>query len=211
MTLAEKLKAEFEEKLNSEFEGVPLNEEVVSKNPTAPSLEAPEVTPETPEEVMMVARTVRQQAQEEEGMAFGNPVELAEQFNNIVISAAGAPVDVMTWAMNKASNTVFGKDFIDPETVVGGSAQLKDTLNPLDIGSDRKADTYMGYTGVVLGEGAAFLAGGAGIVQKTKNASGFVGAISRSADDALRTKLGTVVAGESVVAAGAGESNLRSG
>ena len=203
MTLAEKLKAELEEKLNSEFEDVPLNEEVVSKNPTAPSLEAPEVTPETPEEAMMVARNVYKQAQEEEGMAFGNPVELAEQFNNTVISAAGAPVDVMTWAMNKASNAVFGQDFIDPETVVGGSAQLKATLNPLDIGSDRKADTYMGYTGATLGEGAAFLMGGAGIVQKTKTAGGVVGAISRSADDALRTKLGTVVAGESVVAAGA--------
>ena len=56
-------------------------EEAVLKNPTAPSLEAPEVEPETPEEVMLVARTVSKQAQEEEsgGMAFGNVNDLGLQ------------------------------------------------------------------------------------------------------------------------------------
>ena len=178
-------------------------EDIVQRNTERPSLEAPEATPETPEEVMMVARTVRKQAQEEEGMALGNPVEFAEQFNNTIISAAGAPVDVMTWAMNKASNAVFGKDFVDPETAVGGSAQLKAKLNPLDIGSDRKADTYAGYAGNTFGEAVAFLAGGTAVVQKAKTGSGVIAGIAKEADVALKTKLGTVVAGEAAVSAGA--------
>ncbi len=179
-------------------------EEDVVLQPQGETLETPTAEPETPEEAIFVARNVREEIEaEEEGMRIGNPVEFAEQFNNTIISAAGAPVDVMTWAMNKASNAVFGKDFVDPETVVGGSAQLKATLNPLDIGSDREADSYAGYAGNTFGEAAAFLAGGAGVVQKAKTGSGVVAGIAKEADVALKTKLGTVVAGEAVVSAGA--------
>ena len=179
-------------------------EEDVVLQPQGETLETPEVTPETPEEAIFVARNVRKEIEaEEEGMRIGNPVEFAEQFNNTIISAAGAPVDVMTWALNKASNAVFGKDFVDPETVVGGSAQLKATLNPLDIGSDREADSYAGYAGNTFGEAAAFLAGGAGVVQKAKTGSGVIAGIAKEADVALKTQLGTVVAGEAVVSAGA--------
>ena len=179
-------------------------EEDVVLQPQGETLETPTAEPETPEEAIFVARNVRQEIEaEEEGMRIGNPVEFAEQFNNTIISAAGAPVDVMTWAMNKASNAVFGKDFVDPETVVGGSAQLKATLNPLDIGSDREADSYAGYAGNTFGEAAAFLAGGAGVVQKAKTGSGVIAGIAKEADVALKTQLGTVVAGEAVVSAGA--------
>ncbi len=178
-------------------------EEDVVLQPKGESLETPTVEPETPEEALFVARSVREEIAEEEGMRLGNPVDFAEQFNNTIISAAGAPVDVMTWAMNKASNAVFGKDFVDPETAVGGSAQLKAKLNPLDIGSDRKADTYAGYAGNTFGEAAAFLAGGAAVVQKAKTGSGVIAGIAKEADVALKTKLGTVVAGEAAVSVGA--------
>ena len=192
-------------------------EEVVSKNPTAPSLEAPEAAPETPEEVMMVARTVRKQAQEEEGMAFGNVNDLGLQFNNTVVKAAGAPVEVMEWALNRVAGTLFPDKYsysrdhlIDGEwkpafhNTVGSTKSIRTVTDALGQTSDETPDTYMGYTGATLGEGAAFLMGGAGLVQKTKTAGGVVGAISRNADDALRTKLGTVVAGETVAAGGAG-------
>lgn len=42
----------------------------------------------------------------EEGMRLGNPVDFAEQFNNTLISAAGAPVDMISWAGRKAMTTV---------------------------------------------------------------------------------------------------------
>jgi hypothetical protein len=136
------------------------------------SLEAPEAAPETPEEALLVARSGRKAVEQEEGMEFGNPTDFAEQFNNTLISAIGAPVDLTTWALNGASKLLGGPELIDPETAVGGSASLKSALNPLDIGSDQEADTYMGYAGNTFGEAAAFLAGGAGIVQKTKQAKG---------------------------------------
>ena len=153
---------------------------------------------------------------EDDGMKFGNPMDFSEQFNNTLIRAIGAPVDVTEWALNRVVATFFPnkysynrEDLIDGEyrpfnsNSFGGSAHLKSTLNPIGIGSDREADTYMGYFGNTTGEAVTFLMGGAGVVQKTKNLNGFIGAISRSADDALRTKLGTVVGGEMAVSAGA--------
>ena len=77
-------------------------------------------------------------------MAFGNPAEFAEQFNNTMISAAGAPVDLITWAINGASRALGGDDQINPETAIGGSAQLKSALNPIGMGSDRKAGYLSG-------------------------------------------------------------------
>lgn len=152
---------------------------------------------------------LEQTESEGDGMKFGNPTDFAEQFNNTMISVAGFPVDVATWATNRVAQVLFPntynaeEPFIDPETAIGGSSNLKSVLNPLGIGSDRQADTYMGYFGNTTGEAVTFLMGGAGVVQKTKNLNGFIGAISRSADDALRTKLGTVVGGEMAVSAGA--------
>lgn len=152
---------------------------------------------------------LEQTESEGDGMKFGNPTDFAEQFNNTMISVAGFPVDAATWATNRVAQVLFPntynaeEPFIDPETAIGGSSNLKSVLNPLGIGSDRQADTYMGYFGNTTGEAVTFLMGGAGVVQKTKNLNGFIGAISRSADDALRTKLGTVVGGEMAVSAGA--------
>jgi len=152
---------------------------------------------------------LEQTESEDDGMKFGNPTDFAEQFNNTMISVAGFPVDAATWATNRVAQVLFPntynaeEPFIDPETAIGGSSNLKSVLNPLGIGSDRQADTYMGYFGNTTGEAVTFLMGGAGVVQKTKNLNGFIGAISRSADDALRTKLGTVVGGEMAVSAGA--------
>ena len=144
----------------------------------------------------------------EEGMRLGNPVDFAEQFNNTLISAAGAPVDMISWAGRKAMTTVgvseetAGKWF--PKEAFGSSANIKETLNPLDIGSDRKADTLLGHAGNASAEGVALLTGGAGIIQKTKKLKGVVGGLSRSADDALRTNLGGVVTAEMIAGAGAG-------
>jgi hypothetical protein len=205
--------------LFDELENAPEapTEDAIRRNTARPSLEAPEVAPETPEEVMMVARTVRKQAQEEESMAFGNVNDLGLQFNNTVVKAAGAPVEMMEWALNRVAGTLFPDKYsysrdhlIDGEwkpafhNTVGSTKSIRTVTDALGQTSDETPDTYMGYTGATLGEGAAFLAGGAGLVQKTKQAGGVVGAISRNADDALRTKLGTVVAGETVAAGGAG-------
>jgi len=144
----------------------------------------------------------------EEGMRLGTPVDFAEQFNNTLISAAGAPVDMISWAGRKAMTTVgvseetAGKWF--PKEAFGSSTTIKEALNPLDIGSDRKADTLLGHAGNASAEGVALLTGGAGIIQKTKNLKGVVGGLSRSADDALRTNLGGVVTAEMIAGAGAG-------
>jgi hypothetical protein len=151
---------------------------------------------------------------EDEGMKFGTPVDFAEQFNNTLLAAIAAPFDVTEWAVNRAAAVVFPDkfsynkdDLIDGEYRPwlsgswGTSKNIETHVKPY-IGTTEKADTYLGYAGNTFGEGVAFLAGGAGVVQKTKQAGGVVGAISRQADDALRNKLGTVVAAEGVAAAG---------
>jgi hypothetical protein len=192
-------------------------EEDIVLQPQGETLETPTVEPETPEEALFVARNVREEIEEEEGMAFGNVNDLGLQFNNTVVKAAGAPVEMMEWALNRVAGTLFPDKYsysrdhlIDGEwkpafhNTVGSTKSIRTVTDALGQTSDETPDTYMGYTGATLGEGAAFLMGGAGIVQKTKTAGGVVGAISRNADDALRTKLGTVVAGETVAAGGAG-------
>lgn len=189
--------------LFDELENTPETpaEDVIRRNTERPSLEAPEVAPETPEEVMMVSRTVRKQAQKEEGMAFGTPVDLATQFNNTLIGAIGGSADMVAWAGRKAMTTLGASEETAQKFFASGSADL--IKRTTGLGSDEQADTFMGYTGNTFGEAAAFLAGGASVVAKTKQASGVVGAISRQADVALKTKLGTVVAGEAVVSVGA--------
>jgi hypothetical protein len=189
--------------LFDELENAPEapTEDVIRRNTERPTLEAPEVAPETPEEVMMVSRTVRKQAQKEEGMAFGTPVDLATQFNNTLIGAIGGSADMVAWAGRKAMTTLGASEETAEKFFASGSADL--IKRTTGLGSDEKADTFMGHTGNTFGEAAAFLAGGAGVVAKTKQASGVVGAISRQADVALKTKLGTVVAGEAAVSAGA--------
>jgi hypothetical protein len=194
------------------------SEEDVVLQPREKTLDVPMPKPETPEEAMLVARYTRAKIQEEEGMAFGNADDLAYQFNNVLVKAIGAPVDLTNWAMNRVAATFFPDNFsynkedlkdgeyrpaftADP---FGGSKSIKRGTDALNWTTDETPDTYMGYTGATLGEGAAFLMGGAGVVQKTKSFGGFVGAISKNADEALRTKLGTVVAGETVAASGAG-------
>ena len=179
-----------------------LPEENEILQPRGESLETPDVAPETTEEALLVARDTRKNIEQEEGMKFGTPVDFAEQFNNTIIAAAGAPVDLMTWALNGASKILGGPELIDPETAVGGSKQLKGSLGAVGIGSDEKADTYLGYTGNTFGEAVAFMTGGAAVVQKTKQAGGVIGSLSRQADDALRNKLGTVIATEAVAAGG---------
>ena len=164
--------------------------------------ETPDVAPETTEEAMLVALDTRKNIEQEEGMEFGNPVDFAEQFNNTVIAAAGAPVDLITWSLNGASKILGGPELIDPETVAGGSKQLKQAFGTAGIGSEEQADTYLGYAGNTFGEAVAFMTGGAAVVQKTKQAGGVIGSLSRQADDALRTKLDTVVATEVVAAGG---------
>ncbi len=179
-------------------------EDVIRRNTQSPSLEAPEVAPETPEEVMMVARTVRKQVQKEEGIAFGNPVDLAEQFNNTLIGAIGGSADMVAWAGRKAMTTLGASEETAQKFFASGNTEfIKSGTKKLGIGSDREADTFLGHTGDTIGEAALFLAGGAGVVQKTKQLKNFVGGISRQADVALKTKLGTVVAGEAAVSVGA--------
>ena len=179
-------------------------EDVIRRNTQSPSLEAPEVAPETPEEVMMVARTVRKQVQKEEGMAFGNPVDLAEQFNNTLIGAIGGSADMVAWAGRKAMTTLGASEETAQKFFASGNTEfIKSGTKKLGIGSDREADTFLGHTGDTIGEASLFLAGGAGVVQKTKQLKNFVGGISRQADVALKTKLGTVVAGEAAVSVGA--------
>ena len=60
----------------------------------------------------------------------------------------------------------------------------------------------MGYAGNTFGEAAAFLTGGAGVVQTTKKVKGVIGAISKQADDALRKNLDDVIALEATAALG---------
>lgn len=176
-------------------------EDVIRKNPQSPSLEAPVVEPETPEEALIVSRRVRKEVQEEEGMAFGNPVDFATQFNNTLIGAIGLSADGVAWAGRKAMTTLGASEETAEKFFASGSADL--IKRTTGLGSDEQADTFLGYTGNTFGEGATFLLGGAGVVAKTKQASGVVGAISRQADKALKTRLGTVVAGEAAVSVGA--------
>ena len=191
-----------------------LPEENELLQPRGESLETPDVAPETTEEAILVANNTRKNIEQEEGMKFGTPVDFAEQFNNTLLAAIAAPFDVTEWAVNRAAAVVFPDkfsynkdDLIDGEYRPwlsgswGTSKNIETHVKPY-IGTTEKADTYLGYAGNTFGEGAAFLAGGAGVVQKTKQAGGVVGAISRQADDALRNKLGTVVAAEGVAAAG---------
>ena len=188
--------------LFDEIEGKPEAPEegvlVANQDP----LPEPVAAPETADEVLLMARQTAQDIEREEGFRFGTPSDFAEQFNNTLIGAIGAPVDVMTWAMNKGSNAVFGRDLVDPETAFGGSKSLKKALNPIGIGSDEQADSFLGYTGQTFGEAATFLAAGAGVAAKAKQVKGVVGAIAKEADTALKTKLDAVVAVEGVTAVG---------
>jgi len=166
-------------------------------------LKEADTQPETPDESLLVARNNRKRVEaEEKGMSLGNPLDFAEQFNNTVISAVGAPVDLTTWALNSASKILGGPELIDPDQAVGGSASIKRKLNPVGIGSDKEADSFMGYAGNTFGEAASFLTGGAGVVQLTKQTKGLLGSISRKADDALKNNLDDVIALEATAALG---------
>ena len=167
------------------------SEEDVVLQPREKTLDVPMPKPETPEEAMLVARYTRAKIQEEEGMEFGTPVDLATQFNNTLIGAIGGSADMIAWAGRKAMTTLGASEETAYKFFASGGADF--IKKSTGLGSDEAADTFMGYTGNTFGEATAFLAGGASIVSKTKQATGVVGAISRQADVALKTKLGRYI------------------
>ena len=84
--------------------------------------------------------------------------DFSNQFNNSVATLAGAPVDLIAFGLNKASNAIFDQDIVAPDSF-GGSESIRKGLQFLSFGApvrDEPARTKAGLVGQVAGETASF-------------------------------------------------------
>ena len=84
--------------------------------------------------------------------------DFGNQFNNSLINLAGAPVDLISAGINKASNAIAGKDIV-PSDSFGGSESIRRGLGMGGVDVVEEAPrTKAGYVGQVTGEAVAFTA-----------------------------------------------------
>jgi hypothetical protein len=84
--------------------------------------------------------------------------DFSNQFNNSIATLAGAPVDLIAFGLNKASNAIFDQDIVAPDSF-GGSESIRKGLQFLSFGApvrDEPARTKAGLVGQVAGETASF-------------------------------------------------------
>lgn len=84
--------------------------------------------------------------------------DFANQFNNSIANLAGAPVDLIAFGLNKASNAIYDENIISPDAF-GGSETFRKAIQFLSFGKpvrDEPAKTKVGYLAQVLGEAVGF-------------------------------------------------------
>ena len=84
--------------------------------------------------------------------------DFSNQFNNSIATLAGAPVDLIAFGLNKASNAIFDENIVAPDSF-GGSESIRRGLQFLSFGvpvRDEPARTKAGLVGQVAGETVAF-------------------------------------------------------
>jgi hypothetical protein len=84
--------------------------------------------------------------------------DFSNQFNNSIATLAGAPVDLIAFGLNKASNAIFDQNIVAPDSF-GGSESIRRGLQFLSFGApvrDEPARTKAGLVGQVAGETASF-------------------------------------------------------
>ena len=84
--------------------------------------------------------------------------DFSNQFNNSIATLAGAPVDLIAFGLNKASNAIFDQDIVAPDSF-GGSESIRRGIQFLSFGTpvrDEPARTKAGLVGQVAGEAVGF-------------------------------------------------------
>ena len=83
--------------------------------------------------------------------------DFSNQFNNSVATLAGAPVDLISFGLNKVSNAIADRDIVT--NPIGGSESIRKVIQGLSLGApvrDEPARTKAGLVGQVAGETASF-------------------------------------------------------
>lgn len=98
--------------------------------------------------------------------------DFSNQFNNSIATLAGAPVDLIAFGLNKASNAIFDENIIAPDSF-GGSESIRRGLQFLSFGApvrDEPARTKAGLVGQVFGEGIGVTVPGLKVAQVASKA-----------------------------------------
>jgi len=99
--------------------------------------------------------------------------DFANQFNLSIANIAGAPVDLISFGLNKISNAIIDEDIVSPDAF-GSSSSIKSAMEYIGT-RDEAPRTKAGYVGQVGGEAAAFtmpLLKLAQVTSKTKAVTG---------------------------------------
>jgi len=84
--------------------------------------------------------------------------DVGNQFNNTIANFAGAPVDLISFTLNKASNAIFDQDIV-PQDSLGGSESIRRGMGLIPFAApvrDEPAKTKAGVVAQVAGEAVGF-------------------------------------------------------
>tara|TARA_R110002012_G_scaffold298945_1_gene497667 strand:+ start:877 stop:4701 length:3825 start_codon:yes stop_codon:yes gene_type:complete len=142
--------------------------------------------------------------------------DFSNQFNNSIATLAGAPVDLISFGLNKVSNAIADIDIVTGDPI-GGSESIRKVIQSLSLGApvrDEPARTKAGLVGQVAGETVGFtipalkIAQAASKVDATTRA-GQVGVnIAKQFTDEAAKNTGRFLAVESGAVAGASAGRI---
>ena len=84
--------------------------------------------------------------------------DFSNQLNNTIASIAGAPVDLISFGLNKVSNAIADRDIV-PQDSLGGSESMRKILQVVSLGEpvrNEPAKTKAGVAAQVTGEAVTF-------------------------------------------------------
>ena len=134
--------------------------------------------------------------------------DFANQFNLSIANIAGAPVDLISFGLNKISNAIIDEDIVSPDAF-GSSSSIKSALAYTGT-RDEAPRTKAGYVGQVAGEAVAATAPLLKLAQVTSKTKAVTGAgkvaqaIAKDFTDEAVNKTGRLLAIESGAATTAG-------
>ena len=134
--------------------------------------------------------------------------DFANQFNLSIANIAGAPVDLISFGLNKISNAIIDEDIVSPDAF-GSSSSIKSAMEYIGT-RDEAPRTKAGYVGQVGGEAVTAtmpLLKLAQVTSKTKAVTGagkVAQAIAKDFTDEAVNKTGRLLAIESGAATTAG-------
>jgi hypothetical protein len=134
--------------------------------------------------------------------------DFANQFNLSVANIAGAPVDLISFGLNKISNAIIDEDIVSPDAF-GSSSSIKSALAYTGT-RDEAPRTKAGYVGQVAGEAVAATAPLLKLAQVTSKTKAVTGAgkvaqaIAKDFTDEAVNKTGRLLAIESGAATTSG-------